>query len=273
MMTFKVDLKRHTYVILAVCLLLMTTIGTGCLGRETKGPTEALERSIPWDDVSKALASDQTPQRALTTSEVEAINQAFAQLLYPQGDSTTQFQYLENPDTQAIALINPVCHFFTSEYTRPEDIELNAFIRYFESDDTLEANNEADVKEFEALRALEAFPFNAASDPDATLDSIPVPIQRKTVKSVNAVLQKYADISVDQLTRPDDVIYLKAPYDAFYTYTSDFGPGIFTCSSGTIEGDVLTLHGTTWSDKKSRLILHKKDNRYLFYAHTTTDAH
>ncbi len=59
-------------------------------------------------------------------------------------------------------------------------------------------------------------------------------------------------------------LYLEE-YDAFYNFTSDFGPGAFICSGGEKQGGVIRL----WSDagpaakERDVLTLREEGGRYL----------
>jgi len=157
----------------------------------------------------------------LTTEEVEQYNKAFEPLLFDeQGDPIS---------------VNPISHFLTSYYDRPEDLNLAEFMRNFPSD-----GNVTDKTEFEALKSIENWHFGA----DMTLDRMPVPIHKFSSGTVNEALKKYMGIALDNLSGigTTGLIYLK-DYDAYYNFTSDFATGTFACTSGEKQGDIVRLFG------------------------------
>lgn len=204
-----------------------------------------------WDNIYefaiKLSDSKEQPEknlkRSLTQVEIEEVNKAFEQLI-PS----------ENPEYEYS--INPISHFFTSYYEKPEHLNLQEFIWYFHSGEVLRSDSPDDVKQFNKLVERDDFPFNIN-----TLEEMPVPIQRKTLSSVNEVLNRYAGINVSNLINTEGVLYLE-PYDAFYTTTSDFGAGYFTCNGGEIDGETVRLFS-----EQSTLTLEYKDGRYLIVSH------
>ena len=175
----------------------------------------------------------------LTSEEVEQYNKTFEPLLSDeQGDSS----------------INPLSHFLRSYYDKPENLNLADFLRYYPSDENV--TNEA---EFEALKAEKSWPFGA----DATLDNMPVPIHKFSADTVNEVLKKYMDITLDDLSGVgmDELIYLKE-YDAYYNFTSDAAYGSFVCTSGEMQGDIIRLYS-----ENAILTLKKQDDGFLFVSH------
>lgn len=57
-----------------------------------------------------------------------------------------------------------------------------------------------------------------------------------------------------------------ADYDAFYNYTSDFGPGMFTCIRGEVDGDIVRLY-EEFETGTDMLTLRKVGNNYQIVAH------
>jgi beta-lactamase regulating signal transducer with metallopeptidase domain len=149
-----------------------------------------------------------------------------------------QFDPLKGGDN-----LNPVCRFFTSYYDSPANMDFDAFLRYLPDDGTV-----TDEAEFAALKADSKWPFGTG----ATLSDMPVPIHRHKAQSINAVLAKYAGITLDDLTggAGSETLYL-SQYACYYNFTSDFAPSLFTAASGeasggsvkvySAAGDVLTL--------------------------------
>ena len=174
--------------------------------------------------VSLLFLTRATEFRQLTQSEIDEVNKAFVQLI-PSDDPAYEYQ------------INPICHFFTCYYNKPEEIDLDQLIWYFGSGEELSQNDPEDRKQFEALKNLSIFPFQHIE----TLNDMFVPIQRKSLASVNGLLMKYTGITVAELKNSSNVLYLDKPYDAFYTYASDMGAGFFNCTGGETNGKTIRL--------------------------------
>ena len=67
----------------------------------------------------------------------------------------------------------------------------------------------------------------------------------------------------------EEMLYLEE-YDAFYNFTSDYGPGFFTCAGGQITGDTVLL----WSEpdfngSRCELTLRKSGENWLIQSHHT----
>lgn len=186
--------------------------------------------------------------RELTSQEVEEVGEAFAQLLPSQEEGEDY-------------CLNPLSYFFTSSYDTPQEIDLDAFLRYFPGEELDPANPE-DVAQFQALRELEAFPFRKAS----SLEALPVPIVGKTAESVEQVLEQYAGISLEELEKSEEILYLKE-YDSFYTYTSDAGAGFFNCTGGEIQGSQVRLFS-----QYGELVLEERDGQYQILSHHSAET-
>ncbi len=178
------------------------------------------------------------PLVELTKEQIEQVNKAFMPIVI--GD--------DGKDG-----INPLSHFLTSYYEKPEDIDLAYMLYHFPSEENITED------EFEALKAHDNWPFGEVT----TIENMPVPIHRIPANSVDAALKQYMDISLDDVIvkNPDSLIFLDK-YNAYYNFTSDFAPGFFTCISGKVQGDTVTLYG-----KDEILTLKKKDDGYLFISH------
>lgn len=175
----------------------------------------------------------------LTDEEVLQYNQIFEPISF---------------DEEGNAIVNIYNHFFTSYYDKPEDIDLSNFLRYFPLEEGF-----TDEAEFEMLKAAENWPFGA----DMIMERMPVPIHKFPAETVNNVLQKYMDIMLDDLNgvATETLIYLKE-YNAYYNFTSDFGAGIFYCTHGETQGDIVRLF-----NKSVMLTLKKRGDDYLFISH------
>lgn len=166
--------------------------------------------------VDEAAASPE-PVVALSEAELDRVEELFT--LMQMVDGKTQ--------------LNPLNCFLTSCYDSVEQIDMQAFLRYFPGS---EGGGQA---EFEALRALPGWPF-------ANLDRIadmPVPLSRYDAESVRQALEKYAGLSLEDVDiRAEKGVYYLPEYDAFYNYTSDFGLEQPDFSRGEREGAVLRLY-------------------------------
>lgn len=181
----------------------------------------------------------------LTTEELEQYNKAFEPLLYDEQG---------NPIG-----VNPVGQFLTSYYSKPEDLNLTEFLRYFPSDGDV-----TDEAEFESLKAVENWPFGA----DATLGDMPVPVHKFSAETVNTALKEYMGITLDDLSGvgSDELVYLK-DYDAYYNFTSDAGFGSFVCTSGERQGDIVRLFG-----ENAILTLKTEGGGFLIASHQRVDS-
>ena len=141
--------------------------------------------------------------------------------------------------------IHPASYFLTSYYGNVRDLNFEEFLRYFPQDGSI-----SDEAEFEALRNLDSWPFKQAE----SMDDMPVPIHKISAASVNEVLRAYGGITAADLSNTDGVFYLK-DYDAYYTYTSDFGFSSFTAESGQQVENYVYLYGNLNDRNRSVLTL------------------
>lgn len=207
-------MKKRMFFLLAA--LVLAGLLAACTP-EAPAPTQ----SAPPPETSPAQT--EAAARALTQEEVAAVNEAFS--------STRQ----EGNTVWS----TPVSGFFTSYYDDVTRLDFADFLRYFPDDGVLE---DADQEEFAALAALPGFPWNNESTTvERNLPSdLPVPVHRITRASVDAALERYAGITSADLADTSGVPYLE-DYDAWYTFTSDFGPGSFVCAGGQVDGDTALL--------------------------------
>ena len=141
--------------------------------------------------------------------------------------------------------IQPASYFLTSYYDNVRDLNFEEFIRYFPQDGSI-----SDEAEFEALKNLEGWPFKHAE----SMEQMPVPIHKISAASVNEVLRAYGGITAADLSNTDGVFYLK-DYDAYYTYTSDFGFSSFAAESGQQVENYVYLYGNLNDRNRSVLTL------------------
>ncbi|MGI5962164.1 MAG: M56 family metallopeptidase [Lawsonibacter sp.] len=157
----------------------------------------------------------------LNQEELAAYQAAFAPELMEEGQLTGQ---------------NSVSAFFTSYYQKPEELNFEEFLQYFPDDGLVP--DDPDNPEFQALTNHPLWPYQDYQEGDF----IPTPIHRYTRENVDSVLERYAGITTQELVGniSDTSIYLKE-YDAWYNFTSDYGPGTFYPAYGLREGNVVRL--------------------------------
>lgn len=193
--------------------------------------------------------NENTPQ-ALTQEELDRYDQLFNPIQY-SSDGTQ--------------VSNPLCSFFTSYYDRPEDLDLEQFLRYFPDDGVVaegDITQQETNAELQALQAHPLWPFGSAT-------FIPQPIHRYTRETVDQVLEQYAGITTRDLTvvESDDLIYLEE-YDAWYNFTSDFAAGLFPCNYGTRTGNQVTLYSSpNETATRSVLVLEETSDGFHILSH------
>lgn len=162
-----------------------------------------------------------------------------------------------NKNSSGIASTNPLNGFFSCYYERPEDIDLNEFLRY---------NFDLDIgfteEDFELLRQYDVQIADLSSD-ETYEDAVRMqaPIHKYPRKKVDALLTKYAGITTADLSSEPDMVYLEE-FKSYYNFTSDYGPLPFNCSAGRITGDTVYL-----SDGGATLTLRKNGDTWLIYSH------
>lgn len=211
-------------------------------------PTATLERPIPLSQLQELLipplqdAPSEGP-RALSQEEIDQVNEAFASWTEENG----------------VTIATPVSGFFTSYYDDVTRLDFAAFLQYFPDDGALSAGDEAEAA---ALAALPGYPWGISPGS--------VPIHRITRASVDAALERYAGITSANLADTSGVPYLE-DYDAWYTFTSDFGPGTFVCAGGQVEGDTALLWTADREDGyRTELTLQKDGENWYIRAHRNT---
>ncbi|NLM84957.1 MAG: hypothetical protein GX189_09710 [Clostridiales bacterium] len=157
--------------------------------------------------------------------------------------------------------------FFTSHYSDPRDLDLNAFLAYCPGRRTLEIGNEEDEEEWllvykVSLRSGEEIPFK-------TLGELPVPVHSYRREDINAILMKYAGVTLEDMSTDwtEKALYVPET-DCFYTFTSDFGPGTFVPCYGEKNGDIVTLWSSPYYGfDASRLTLQKSGEGWRIVSH------
>ena len=190
------------------------------------------------------LAGCAGEKRALTEAEIARANEAFFFMkeVVENGTATQE--------------LNEVSCFFTSYYSRPSEIDLEEFLRYCPVGTILE---EEDVEEYRAvLTALEIDPEKFPLPRDYI-----VPVHRYRKADVSALLEAYTGITADDLNNTAGILYLEA-YDAYYNFTSDFGPGVFECVGGEQQGDTIRFWSEADADGTRKVLtLREADGVYL----------
>ncbi|MBP7175453.1 MAG: hypothetical protein KBA53_04430 [Thermoclostridium sp.] len=186
---------------------------------------------------------------SLTQEQIEKANAALVPLI---------------PNSEGVLEVNPVCCFFTSWYNKPEDLNFADFLRYLPGSDLM-----TDKKEFRALKKLDGWRFGQ----DVTLENMPVPTRKYLSEAVDQVLWEYAGISLAALSGVgfDEVLYLEE-YDAYYNFTSDFGPGIFQCTRGEIAGNIVRLYWDKDDGGIVLLTLRNWEGKYYIISHQLLKA-
>jgi len=144
--------------------------------------------------------------------------------------------------------------FFTSYYDRVEELDFEEFLCYFPSSDDV---GDTDAEEFAALAALPEFYWGNARLPS----DLPVPTHRIPEEKVSAALAKWAGITLEDIADKSGTFYLE-DYRAFYTFTSDFGPGVFNCAGGEVEGDSARLWSAAGNGSRDLLTLERRDGNW-----------
>ena len=133
--------------------------------------------------------------------------------------------------------VNARCCFLTSFYDDVTELNFEEFMRYFPGD-----GSRTGEAEFEALREVDGWPFSWVE----SLKKMPVPVHKYPKRLVDLILSEYAGVSTADLNT-EGVAYLPE-YDAYYNYTSDFGPGMFVCTRGERDGDAIRLYSVNGTD-------------------------
>ena len=243
--------RNTVLTVTAVILLVTLTVGCTFSGApattqipETIGPNEVehliqtdLAYALPMDRAMAAHA-DQNP-RVLTAEEVEQVRETFASTVY----DAEKDEYF----TTAVSA------FFTSYYDDVTELDLAEFLRYFPT------SGEATEEEFQLLRQKYGADFDWAEH--ESLQDMPVPVHRYAASDIDAVTRKYANLPFQELQNKESVYYLEES-DSYYNFTSDFGPGMFSCTKGFVYdgGAILYSH-------YSALFLTEAAGHYSIKAH------
>ena len=138
----------------------------------------------------------------------------------------------------------PISCFFTSFYDNPRDLKPEEFLQYCPSPKGPEVDEEefrkvqkrADWRGFEDNHLL-------------ALEELPVPCHRLPRAYIDEILAEYAGITTAEMHSDwlKEALYIPET-DCFYTFTSDFGPGMFFLRYGEAFGDTVTLWSSPDTD-------------------------
>lgn len=231
---------------LLLAALLLAACGQGA--EETPPPEEAPPAEDTAPETEESKAPEDLPEGAmlLTAEEVDRVNEAFAPAIVDEKRNMT--------------LANPLSSFFTCYYQTPEEIDLAEFLAYcsLPAEDGESAQDTVSPEEYAALTALEDWPFGR----DRPQENMPVPIHRFPRDRVDAFLTERTGVATADLiggNAGERVLLYLEEYDAYYNFTSDFGPGFFQCESGWYTDTEARLTGAN-----AVLTLRKREDRWLF---------
>ena len=188
------------------------------------------------------LAGCGTQAQPLTEAEIAKANQAFAFLeeVTENGETKTQ--------------VSRISCFFTSFYAEPSELDLAEFLRYCPVGTILEDRDQEEYLAVLAALDIDPEPFPMPGD-------YIVPVHRYRKADVSALLEAYAGITAEDLPHTEGILYLEV-YDAYYNFTSDFGPGMFTCTGGERQGDTLRFWSEPVDGVRKVLTVKKADGAY-----------
>ena len=214
--------KQRTSVLCVVLALLLTVTATGCSFAELTAKGEDPEAAH-----QEALKSVLKTDVSLTQEQIDAVNAVFADYELSTDDTLGHFA---------------VNGFFTSTYDDVRELNLKEFLAYFGE------CGEEDISEEEFAQLKDKWADFKAE----RLEDFPLPIHRYPALAVEAVLQRFAGIGLADLKDIQEPFsgytYLEST-DAFYNTTSDYSPGYFTCTGGSIDafGEYVQLFG--WASR------------------------
>ena len=214
--------KQRTSALCVVLALLLTVTATGCSFAELTARGEDPEAAH-----QEALKSVLKTDVSLTQEQIDAVNAVFADYELSTDDTLGHFA---------------VNGFFTSTYDDVRELNLKEFLAYFGE------CGEEDISEEEFAQLKDKWDDFKAE----RLEDFPLPIHRYPASAVEAVLQRFAGIGLADLKDIQEPFsgytYLEST-DAFYNTTSDYSPGYFTCTGGSIDafGEYVQLFG--WASR------------------------
>ena len=235
--------KQRTSVLCVVLALLLTVAAAGCSFTRLTSKDEDPEAAH-----QEALKSVLKSDVSLTQEQIDAVNAVFADYALSTDDTLGHFA---------------VNGFFTSTYDDVRELNLKEFLTYFGECGEEDISEE----EFAQLNADWGFRVDSVAD-------CPLPIHRYPASAVEGVLRRFAGIGLADLKDMQEPFsgytYLEST-DAFYNTTSDYSPGDFTCTSGSIDafGEYVQLYG--WASRfpgESILRLEKSGDHWYIKSFT-----
>lgn len=193
----------------AVITLILLSLATGCC--DEKSSVYEVQK-----DVIKMPSN--IAEGNLSEDAIIAFNEAFAAVITDENGNTSATE---------------ISCFFTSYYDNPKNIDFPQFMRYCPLYEIVDED-----EEYQKVKAAALFEL------PEKIDELPTPLRRYNRTDIDRLLGRYADITTADLTRffggNAELVYVE-DLDAFYNFTSDFGPGSFTAIRGTRKGDIYTL--------------------------------
>lgn len=219
---------------------------------------------MPYNTLSNWWGEAQTAEcyrgsgTPLSADELDRL-EAFTGAVHP---------YNDGPSLGDAGAIN--C-FFTSLYDDPRDMDAGAFLQYFPSEKTLSSEDEAEF----ALVQKKLNWRSGADDHLFLVGELPVPCHRIPRAMLDDALTKYAGITVAEMHTDwtKEYGYYIPETDCFYTFTSDFGPGMFVPYYGEKDGNTVSLWtaGYLPGNPARRLTLQKSGEDWRILSHQTAD--
>ena len=214
--------KQRTSVLCVLLALLLTVTAAGCSFTRLTAKHEDPEAAH-----QEALKSVLKSDVSLTQEQIDAVNAAFTYDTSGKDETLGHFA---------------VNGFFTSTYADVRELNLKEFLAYFGE------CGEEDISEEEFAQLKDKWDDFKAE----RLEDFPLPIHRYPASAVEGVLRRFAGIGLADLKDIQEPFsgytYLEST-DAFYNTTSDYSPGYFTCTGGSIDafGEYVQLFG--WASR------------------------
>lgn len=146
--------------------------------------------------------------------------------------------------------------FFSCTWSSPEEIDLAAFLRYCPLREQLLDENSEEAQAVIAAAEENVFAVT--------------PVWRYPKEAVSSLLRKYTGITVEDLLSREGVLYLEE-YDAFYNFTSDWGPGRFLCTGGERTGNQIVLWGEGNGGTAGILTIREEKDTYFFESYLDSE--
>ncbi len=231
--------KPRRWVLVLVLALLAIVVLLLVLGPKKGGP-EPAPTPVPGEIPSPSPAPSSDPEPSplphypveegwtlLGEEELAKWTNALATFPRTADGGWTMF------DEKGNSTYNLVGCCFTSFYKEPADLDLHAFLKYFDDYD-----GDATEEEYQLLLAAGTVDGRRWSH----VEDLPYPLRRIRADTVEARLQEYFGIGLSDLRTDYRTRFRYLPEtDCFYSITSDFGPGVFTPGWGEKQGDTLRL--------------------------------